>query len=78
MSTVGRAALGQVDNLILRVLREHREQMTTSRLVSIVLEHTGKFSDVDIKRAVWRMIAARQVELSSDQFLREVRSSNHR
>jgi hypothetical protein len=70
MSTIAGPVRGRVDGVILRVLKKRRQHLTTSKVVSIVLEQNRKFSDVDVKRAVWRMIAARRVELSPDQFLR--------
>lgn len=68
MSTMAICTANEIDGLILKVLKEHQE-MTTADVVSTVLECNPSVSDVDVKRAVWRMIAGQQVELSPEQLL---------
>jgi hypothetical protein len=68
------AGVDKVERVILNVLRKHDSGMTASDLVSAVLASALGINDVDVKRGIWRLIAAHQLEFSPDQLL--VHASN--
>jgi hypothetical protein len=60
--------LPSLEKRILATLRTHRE-IPPSELVNIVIASSPEISDVEVKRALWRLISNKLVYLSPEQLL---------
>ena len=66
---MARAGVDSVSQAVLRVLRKRTSGMVPETLLSEVLALNLGITDVDVKRAVWHLIARHRVALSSQQLL---------
>jgi hypothetical protein len=64
-----------IDKYVLGVLRGENRELTASELVSIVLSKS-QLDDIDVKRAIWRLIYYQLAYMSPEQFVSAVPESD--
>jgi len=75
MSVMAQVGFDRVSRAVLGVLRKRANGMAPEKLVAGVLALNPHFTDLDVKRAVWHLIARHQVSLSSHQLLMPAKRS---
>jgi hypothetical protein len=61
----------RIDEYVLGILRRENRELTASELVNIVTSKS-RLSDIDVKRALWRLIYYQLAYMSPEQFVRAV------
>jgi len=71
-------SLEGIDDQVLTLVRRERRALRPTEVVDVVLGHSTGLSDVDVKRAMWRLISNGRLQFSPDQLVSVVSNPRRR